>query len=731
MSKYLLILPFLFCWLDAVTQARPKATRAVVIGISDYQHDEIPDLNYAHRDAAAFAAWLASNAGGRVASEHIRLLLNEQASIGRIVEALGWLVEESKEGDKAILFFSGHGDVETITKYKRGFLLAYNAPPRSYLTGGVLALRDIEDITNTLSDQGVEIMIITDACRSGKLAGSRVNGAQYTSVQLAQRFANEIKILSCQPEEYSSEGIQWGGGHGAFSYHLLDGLYGLADRNSDFQITLSELDRYLEDHVPKEVAPLAQTPISFGDRNTRLTFVDDELLAQRKNTQSRTLPMISTVAQKSQFNKRLEMADAAAMASYQLFDQALTQKAFFEPAETCADVLYDQLMANESLTLLHADIRRRYAATLQDDAQNALNSVLDLDANLLSTDWANLAKRYHQFPKYLQRSAELLGEQHYMYKSLKARSLFFEGLTQWLTYYLSATQEQANNVIRLYRASLEEEPYAPHTYHYMSTAFATTLSKPDSARYYADMATQQSPTWLLPYTTLAFHFTQKYQRFEEARTLLEKSKTVDADNDFVLQGFAFWHYFQNQLDSAAILYEASLEKDSTNALLWFNLGTIKMRTGHYDQAEAALLTSIEKDSTYHLSYYGLGFLYSALKRTKEAEAMLQASIRINPRFISGRKKLGVIYYQQEGYEAARDIWEEAHALKPHDVELCLNLAFVHIDLEDKDTALVYLEKALQRGNEKYDAILNDYEALNEMDGFHVLLKKYFPDQVKK
>ncbi len=39
-------------------------TRAVVVGISDYQDEKISDLKYAHRDAIAFAAWLQSPAGG-------------------------------------------------------------------------------------------------------------------------------------------------------------------------------------------------------------------------------------------------------------------------------------------------------------------------------------------------------------------------------------------------------------------------------------------------------------------------------------------------------------------------------------------------------------------------------------------------------------------------------------------------------------------------------------------
>ncbi len=39
-------------------------THAVVIGISDYQDPDIPDLRFADRDAEAFAHYLRSPAGG-------------------------------------------------------------------------------------------------------------------------------------------------------------------------------------------------------------------------------------------------------------------------------------------------------------------------------------------------------------------------------------------------------------------------------------------------------------------------------------------------------------------------------------------------------------------------------------------------------------------------------------------------------------------------------------------
>ncbi len=50
---------------EATARVAP-ATRAVVVGISDYQDPAIPDLRFPDCDAEAFAAWLRSPAGERL-----------------------------------------------------------------------------------------------------------------------------------------------------------------------------------------------------------------------------------------------------------------------------------------------------------------------------------------------------------------------------------------------------------------------------------------------------------------------------------------------------------------------------------------------------------------------------------------------------------------------------------------------------------------------------------------
>jgi len=295
MRAILLLLLFGICGPTVFGQPDSTTTYAVVVGISDYQDPKIPDLRFADKDAIAFANYLKSPDGGRVKVENIKLLVNNGATAGRVLSALFWVLEASKAGDKFIFYFNGHGDLEKEPPFQSGYLLCWDTPPRDYMAGGSLSLNSLQNVVASLSlDKKVETTLITDSSHGAKSVGSHIDGPQKVVANLLQQYANETMILACQPHEFSLEGGQWGegssrppifqpvregeqwaGGHGAFTYHLIRGLAGNADRDCDKAVTLAELDRYLEDHVSTETAPHEQTLMVIGNKGKVLSFVSD------------------------------------------------------------------------------------------------------------------------------------------------------------------------------------------------------------------------------------------------------------------------------------------------------------------------------------------------------------------------------------------------------------------------------------------------------------------------
>ena len=189
--KNLLIITLLFGSLTAFTQTLSLdsgETYAVVVGISDYQDEQIPDLRFADKDALAFAGFLQSPGGGSLDEDHLRVLVNGQATTGQLVAEMDWLVESCKEGDQAIIYFSGHGDVESKSAFNLGFLLTWDSPSKAYMAGAY-PIYYLQAMISTISTQNkAKVMLITDACRSGKLAGNNIGGSQVTNANLAKWF---------------------------------------------------------------------------------------------------------------------------------------------------------------------------------------------------------------------------------------------------------------------------------------------------------------------------------------------------------------------------------------------------------------------------------------------------------------------------------------------------------------------------------------------------------------
>ncbi|TNE65710.1 MAG: tetratricopeptide repeat protein [Bacteroidetes bacterium] len=769
--------------------AARRTVRAVVVGISDYQEEAIPDLNYAHSDAEAFARFLRSEAGGGLPQDNVRLLINKDATAGNVALALFWLLDESREGDLACIYFSGHGDVERKIADQPGYLLCWDAPSHVYMAGGTIDLTILQAIIKTLSEENkARVLLITDACRSGKLAGSEINGTGATTANL-QQFNKAIKILSCQPNEYSLEGRQWGGGRGAFSYHLIDGLCGLADANQDHQVSLSEIGRYLEDRVSAEVAPYRQIPIVDGDRSTILAHVVPEQLEQLRSGKKQQLELFTPTESKSLETEVLATLDSNTQAVYQAFKQALKDKQFLAPEGKCADSYFEQLINEPKLERLHATLRRNYAAALQDDAQQVLNTILKSG---LTEEWLAASKAshtYRSYPAYLDRAAELLGKDHYMYPILQARKYFFE----------CRIAQDARSKRKAFNQSLHWQPDMPFAYVEMVSIFGPQQA--DSAEYYTAKALEQVPNWTIPYIQLGLFYTMRVQDYNKAHAALDKAAAIDSNAVFLWLArstiflrqkrfeeaeqlllkiieqvdtnicFPCMHqnlgqaYLQmHRYPEAAAQYQKAIALDSTFSRAYNGLGKVYQLQKRYAEAERWFKKSIELDSTFSNTYFRLGYLYSEQNRDTEAERYFLKSIQLKPRQYFAHYGLGNLYMDQNRYEEAAKHFNIALAFRPSDMHTnyllaqayqrtgrypeaekqylktialdpgqpapYYDLACMYSLLKKHDPGFEYLDNALRHGYQDYKWLQQDKDLeylRSDPERWKALMDTYFPD----
>lgn len=98
------------CPSENVVRGDGVAQHALLIGINDYNLDEIPDLSGAVRDSERMFDLLTGPTGYKFSKKNVCKLNNEQASYGGVVAAFEqWLVPRLQSGDEVVIYFAGHG----------------------------------------------------------------------------------------------------------------------------------------------------------------------------------------------------------------------------------------------------------------------------------------------------------------------------------------------------------------------------------------------------------------------------------------------------------------------------------------------------------------------------------------------------------------------------------------------------------------------------------------------
>jgi WD40 repeat protein len=237
----------------------------VVIGVNQYKNAKY-NLNYAEADAKALRDQLKTNCGRVVSDCKEYYILNDQAVKSSITTALEAVSASAKPEDLFIFYYAGHG----VVAENQTFYLVPHDVTQLYGNDGGLAQKgisaaELRDFSTQIKAQ--KQVFILDACQSsGALQAFTSRGAaeEKAIAQLA-RSTGTHWLTAAGSEQFASEFTQIG--HGVFTYVLLEGLQGAADRNGDQKITIKEMDAYLQDQVPvltEKYKGTPQYPSSYG-----------------------------------------------------------------------------------------------------------------------------------------------------------------------------------------------------------------------------------------------------------------------------------------------------------------------------------------------------------------------------------------------------------------------------------------------------------------------------------
>ncbi len=659
-------------------------TRAVVIGISNYMNDSITDLQFAHRDAEIFYDYLRSNAGGALPKENIRLMTNEKATLAAIGYAIDWLERVSQKGDKAIFYFSGHGDVEKQTMWQRGYLLAHDSPPNNFRNNAV-RIEDLDDIVKTLSvGREAKVVIILDACRSGKLANA---GSSLTNEQLAKQYENEVRILACKADQKSLEGDMWGQGRGLFSYYLVNGMKGLADGQNDRVVTFEEMKSYLEANVRKAIAEAGinarQNPVFIGDESYELAAVDEQtLLALNQeiaSTASELVAVADRVATKSGSGETPEvamdegssgialavMAQSAVSAipdvpvlidditlDYYLKSaeiKSLVLSPEFEKALQSRDDLLNFFTSGLASQKLGKDDQGHFAnlmryaekdpqkreelamqlvVELNNRVQVALNAYLQADANeLAERQFVDLAAQYIHYPRMLQAAMLLAGEDYTQLSEMQVKFYYLDGVCSRLQRQMGLPDPGGLSPMQKQKKALATDDEA-----------AAARHDPQSL-YTADHV---------------------------------EGGTIRCQPPYVHNEIGLLYLQEGKLDSALYHFKTAAVLAPKWAIPRSNLSIINIQKGQLKEAKENATRAIELKPDFPKSYLNLGKAEMADHDCLKSEAAFRKAITLDSSHYVSFEQMGNLLLKTTEYKAANWFFGEAERLKKGAVPVLLD-----------------------------------------------------------
>ena len=233
--------------------ANPQGV-AIIVGNQAYEHRDVPEVGFAHRDAEAFRRYVVDVLG----FDPKNIIDLRDTTRRELFDALGtrtnprgvvWSYLDPDGGSDVVVYYSGHGVPDVNDK--KGYLLPVDADPNAAQDDGYpinLLYKNLGGLAEASS-----VQVYLDACFSGgSHEGVLIKNARpaFIAAKLPDGVGGKVvSLTAASGEQVASWDTE--AEHGLFTLHLLDALYGGGDEDGDGRVTAVEAKRYLDRHMTR------------------------------------------------------------------------------------------------------------------------------------------------------------------------------------------------------------------------------------------------------------------------------------------------------------------------------------------------------------------------------------------------------------------------------------------------------------------------------------------------
>jgi tetratricopeptide (TPR) repeat protein len=503
-----------------------------------------------------------------------------------------------------------------------------------------------------------------------------------TERSLVAKDLQMFGMLAAQKNQVAFEGVNYGGGHGAFSYFLMKALNGDADYNTDGKVTMSELSDYVLDKV-KAATVRQQIPKQIGDIDeTRIMALTGKPGIELKGYTPQAPPPDGRSLTPGAATSGLSSGPSAALTSRVLIDQDVAQtlrqyqdaidRGRILPADdpsafTFLDTLYRRLQPRDYR--LQAEKLR---VALEDKGQQVLLKYLAGEAAPQSRD------DFVRGQAYFEAALPLAPDSLY----LQSRVAFCQGRAEIFgKNYPAATA--------LLERSIGLDSERAYAYNALGIIYLERAEYAAAIHAFRESG-KRAPFWAYPMHNLALAYIETGDYESAIQTYLQTMRLAPRVL-YLPYNLGLLYQRMNRMRDADAQYRKALALDEHNAQTLNALGALQAETGHKMEAERFYRQALASDPALLAARQNLAHLLAAdSRRAAEAPPLWRDNLARDPQYLPSRIALARFLASVEDNVEAAAEYERIVAAKPDYVAARLALAALR-----PNSAIEQLEAALK------------------------------------